>query len=217
MSKITMLEGANLKEPSQIPKPIGQGLMAETSADWGMKKGSSLDGLMNRSQVQKPNMSKSGFVGEAVPGYSSAPVANNYGTRNLNCEALPEDYRGRAYDDDVGDAHELIYSGQGGNVVCIARRNPVWVIRGFKDTRTSEFKKESLPITALNTIDGEKPPPFKYIKKMLYPVGFHPASPKSGDCIGRCSDSKRCLCAVKNGGEIPYNRNESIVEIEPLC
>ncbi|KAM3397017.1 hypothetical protein P3S68_000529 [Capsicum galapagoense] len=98
--------------------------------------------------------------------------------------------------------------------------------RGVQLSKSSEVRhgfcvhdvteKESLPITALNTIDGEKPPPFKYIKRMLYPVGFHPASPKSCDCIGRCSDSKRCSCAVKNGGEIPYNRNESIVEIEPL-
>lgn len=57
-----------------------------------------------------------------------------------------------AYDDDVGDAHELIYSGRGGNVVgnvkipedqklvngnlalknSVATRNPVWVIRWFR-------------------------------------------------------------------------------------
>ncbi|XP_055819438.1 uncharacterized protein LOC129888499 [Solanum dulcamara] len=211
-----------------------------------------------------------------------------------------------AYDDDLGDADELIYSGQGGNVVgkvkipedqklvkgnlalknSIATRNPVRVIRGSKETRTPEsggrpnvvttyvydglytvenywtekgphgkmvfmFKlvripgqpeltwkevqssknskvrhgvcvpditegKESQPITAVNTIDGEKPPPFKYIKNMMYPVGFRPAPPEGCDCIGRCSDAKRCSCAVKNGGEIPYNRNGVIVEVKPL-
>ncbi|KAM3270916.1 hypothetical protein P3S67_029118 [Capsicum chacoense] len=77
--------------------------------------------------------------------------------------------------------------------------------------------KESLPITAVNTIDGEKPPPFKFIKKMMYPVGFHPASPKGCDCIGRCFDLKRCSCAVNNGGEILYNRSKAIVEMKSLC
>ncbi|PHT58413.1 Histone-lysine N-methyltransferase, H3 lysine-9 specific SUVH6 [Capsicum baccatum] len=77
--------------------------MAETCTDWRQRKGTCLDGLMNRNQVQKPNMywqksfsvarrsvpkpkfpqrlfgrSKSGLIGEAVPGYFSAPVANNY-------------------------------------------------------------------------------------------------------------------------------------------
>ncbi|XP_009798600.1 histone-lysine N-methyltransferase, H3 lysine-9 specific SUVH6-like [Nicotiana sylvestris] len=207
------------------------------------------------------------------------------------------------YDDDLGDADELIYSGQGGNLTgkdktpedqklvkgnlalknSIATRNPVRVIRGskaestdgranlvttyvydglytvqnywaergshgklvfmfklvripgqaaltwreVKSSRKSKVRhgvcvpditegKESLPITAVNTIDGEKPPPFNYIKKMIYPDGFHPAPPKGCDCIGRCSDAKRCSCAVKNGGEIPYNRNGAIVEVKPL-
>lgn len=211
-----------------------------------------------------------------------------------------------AYDDDLGDADELIYSGQGGNVVgkvkipedqklvkgnlalknSIATRNPVRVIRGSKEIRVPEpggrpnvvttyvydglytvdnywteqgphgkmvfmFKlvripgqpeltwkevqssknskvrhgvcvpditegKESIPISAVNTIDGEKPPPFKYFKKMMYPIGFRPSPPKGCDCIGRCSDAKRCSCAVKNGGEIPYNRNGAIVEVRPV-
>ncbi|MCD7466620.1 hypothetical protein HAX54_003467 [Datura stramonium] len=453
------------KQRKQTPRPNVQDLMDETYSDWRQKKKTSVDGLKSRNPVQKPNMyrqktslvvarksipkpkfrerrfgrSKSGFVGEAVPGYSSALVASNDGTRDLNCEALPEDspigqgksefdvtrppfdpkgssrsdarskvretlrlfqshcrkllqgeeskprpgevdtkkkdtkikridlhaakivkekgkevntglqilgevpgvevgdafqYRvelalvgvhrlyqagidflndggllvatsivaSGAYDDDLGDADELIYSGQGGNVVgkvkspvdqklvkgnlalknSIATRNPVRVIRGSKETRISEsdgrtslvttyvydglytvenywtergphgkmvfmFKlvripgqpeltwkevksskkskarhgvcvpditggKESLPITAVNTIDGEKPPPFKYIKNMMYPVGFRHAPPKGCDCIGRCSDARRCSCAVKNGGEIPYNRNGAIVE-----
>ncbi|CAN4092640.1 unnamed protein product [Withania somnifera] len=76
--------------------------------------------------------------------------------------------------------------------------------------------KEKLPISAVNTIDGEKPPPFNYIKKMIYPDWFQPSPFKGCDCVGRCSDSKKCSCAVKNGGEIPYNRNGAIVEVKPL-
>ncbi|KAF3677341.1 putative GATA transcription factor 26-like [Capsicum annuum] len=126
-----------------------------------------------------------------------------------------------AYDDDVGDAHELIYSGRGGNVVGkvkIPEDQKLVNERGKHGTMVFMFKlvsipgqsevtrrevqlsksyevwhgvclhditegKELLPITAVNTIDGEKPPPFKFIKKMMYPVGFHPASPKGCDCI----------------------------------
>lgn len=76
--------------------------------------------------------------------------------------------------------------------------------------------KETFAISAVNTIDGEKPPPFNYIKKMIYPDWFQPSPFKGCDCVGRCSDSKKCSCAVKNGGEIPYNRNGAIVEVKPL-
>ncbi|PHT45529.1 Histone-lysine N-methyltransferase, H3 lysine-9 specific SUVH6 [Capsicum baccatum] len=76
--------------------------------------------------------------------------------------------------------------------------------------------KETLAISAVNTIDGEKPPPFNYIKKMIYPDWFQGSPFKGCDCVGRCSDSKKCSCAVKNGGEIPYNRNGAIVEAKSL-
>lgn len=76
--------------------------------------------------------------------------------------------------------------------------------------------KELLPICAINRIDSEKPPPFNYIRNMKYPEWFHPTPPKGCDCTGKCSDSKRCSCAVRNGGELPYNRNGAIVEVKPL-
>ncbi|KAJ8557936.1 hypothetical protein K7X08_004702 [Anisodus acutangulus] len=76
--------------------------------------------------------------------------------------------------------------------------------------------KETPPISAVNSIDGEKPPPFNYIKKMIYPDWFQPSPSKGCDCVGRCSDSRKCSCAVKNGGEIPYNRNGAIVEVKTL-
>ncbi|KAM4128182.1 hypothetical protein ACJW30_02G147400 [Castanea mollissima] len=76
--------------------------------------------------------------------------------------------------------------------------------------------KELIPICAVNTIDYEKPPPFKYITSMIYPNWCRPLPPKGCDCTNGCSDSEKCLCAVKNGGEIPYNRNGAIVEAKPL-
>ncbi|CAH9145878.1 unnamed protein product [Cuscuta epithymum] len=76
--------------------------------------------------------------------------------------------------------------------------------------------KELLPICAINRIDSEKPPPFKYILTVKYPEWFRPSPPKGCDCPGKCSDSRKCLCAVRNGGELPYNRNGAIVEVKPL-
>lgn len=75
---------------------------------------------------------------------------------------------------------------------------------------------EPLPICAVNTIDNEKPQQFNYIRKMMYPDGFRLVPPKGCDCTGKCSDSRKCSCAQRNGGEIPYNRNGAIVEAKPL-
>ncbi|KAK6947511.1 SRA-YDG [Dillenia turbinata] len=76
--------------------------------------------------------------------------------------------------------------------------------------------KELIPMCAVNTIDDEKPPSFVYITRMMYPDWCHLIPPKGCDCTGGCSDSKNCLCAVKNGGEIPYNYSGAIVEAKPL-
>ncbi|KAL7594751.1 hypothetical protein Lser_V15G30647 [Lactuca serriola] len=78
--------------------------------------------------------------------------------------------------------------------------------------------KEKIRIAAVNTINDEKPPSFNYIMKIMYPDWYRdrrPVPPTGCDCVGRCSD-KRCKCATKNGGEIPYNHNGAIVEAKPL-
>ncbi|KAF5816293.1 putative histone-lysine N-methyltransferase chromatin remodeling SET family [Helianthus annuus] len=75
--------------------------------------------------------------------------------------------------------------------------------------------KEKFPICAINTIDDEKPPAFTYITKIMYPDWYKPIPPEGCDCVGRCSE-KKCPCAFKNGGEIPYNRNGAIVEPKTL-
>ena len=76
--------------------------------------------------------------------------------------------------------------------------------------------KESIPICAVNTIDDEKPPPFQYITSMIYPDWCRPLCPKGCNCTNGCSDSEKCLCAVMNGGEIPFNHNGAIVEAKAL-
>lgn len=76
--------------------------------------------------------------------------------------------------------------------------------------------KETFAISAINTIDDEKPPPFTYITDVMYPDWCQPIPPQGCDCKDGCADSERCACAVKNGGEIPYNHNGAIVEAKPL-
>lgn len=77
------------------------------------------------------------------------------------------------------------------------------------------FGKERIPICAVNTIDDEKPPPFNYITSMIYSK-FNLVLAEGCDCINGCSDSEKCSCVVKNGGEIPFNHNEAIVQAKPL-
>ncbi|KAL5099044.1 hypothetical protein RYX36_003371 [Vicia faba] len=76
--------------------------------------------------------------------------------------------------------------------------------------------KERIPICAVNTIDDEKPPPFKYIKKMIYPDCINLVPPEGCGCTNGCSDRAKCSCVRKNGGEIPFNYNGAIVEAKPL-
>ncbi|CAK8539529.1 unnamed protein product [Lathyrus sativus] len=76
--------------------------------------------------------------------------------------------------------------------------------------------QERIPICAVNTIDDEKPPPFKYIKKMIYPDYCKPVPPEGCGCTNGCSDRAKCSCVRKNGGEIPFNYNGAIVAAKPL-
>ncbi|KAI4964194.1 hypothetical protein ZWY2020_006884 [Hordeum vulgare] len=76
--------------------------------------------------------------------------------------------------------------------------------------------KESIPICVINTIDGMLPMPFKYITKVIYPPSYAKAPSIGCDCTNGCSDSSECACAVKNGGEIPFNLNSAIVYTKPL-
>ncbi|KAK4742041.1 hypothetical protein SAY87_000042 [Trapa incisa] len=76
--------------------------------------------------------------------------------------------------------------------------------------------KEMNPIGAVNTIDDDKPPPFTYITDVIYPDWCRRIPLVGCNCSGGCCDSEKCSCAVKNGGEIPYNFNGAIVEARPL-
>ncbi|KAL8196150.1 hypothetical protein R6Q57_025150 [Mikania cordata] len=121
-------------------------------------------------------------------------------------------------------------TGPNGNLVFKfeLKRVPGQPLLAIREVKSKKFKiregvcvkditdgKEVFPICAINTVDDEKPPPFTYITKIMYPDWYKPIPPAGCDCVGRCSD-KKCSCAFKNDGEIPYNHNGAIVESKPL-
>ncbi|CAI0417762.1 unnamed protein product [Linum tenue] len=74
--------------------------------------------------------------------------------------------------------------------------------------------KELIPICAVNTIDNEKPPTFKYITQMIYPKSL--TRPGGCNCRNGCTESGSCACVAKNDEHIPYNHNGAIVEAKDL-
>ncbi|KAJ3696685.1 hypothetical protein LUZ61_000390 [Rhynchospora tenuis] len=71
--------------------------------------------------------------------------------------------------------------------------------------------KEKMPIPVFNTVDNEKPPEFTYMSIMEYPPWFEKTISKGCECTNRCSRSKRCECAQKNGGKLAFNSNGAIM------
>ncbi|CAO2039905.1 unnamed protein product [Urochloa humidicola] len=75
---------------------------------------------------------------------------------------------------------------------------------------------EKAPISALNSISNESLMPFRYMSQIEYPLKYRPDPPSGCDCVGGCSDSQKCACTVKNGGEFPYNDIGENIEEKPL-
>ncbi|XP_066327193.1 uncharacterized protein [Miscanthus floridulus] len=75
---------------------------------------------------------------------------------------------------------------------------------------------ERIAICVINTIDDMRLAPFKYITNVIYPTWYEKEPQKACDCTNGCSDSITCACAVKNGGEIPFNFDSAIIEAKRL-
>ncbi|RLM74172.1 histone-lysine N-methyltransferase, H3 lysine-9 specific SUVH5-like [Panicum miliaceum] len=75
---------------------------------------------------------------------------------------------------------------------------------------------ERVPVSVANNISAECPMPYRYISHLQYPRNYRPTPPAGCGCVGGCSDSKKCACAMKNGGEIPFNDKGRILEAKPL-
>ncbi|TVU15005.1 hypothetical protein EJB05_38503, partial [Eragrostis curvula] len=75
---------------------------------------------------------------------------------------------------------------------------------------------ERIPISVVNSISDEHLMHYRYMSRLRYPRNYQPAAPAGCGCVGGCSDSKKCACAVKNGGEIPFNDKGCILQAKPL-
>uniref|UniRef100_A0A804LX21 Histone-lysine N-methyltransferase H3 lysine-9 specific SUVH5 n=2 Tax=Zea mays TaxID=4577 RepID=A0A804LX21_MAIZE len=71
--------------------------------------------------------------------------------------------------------------------------------------------KEATPICVINTVDDVQPGPFQYTTRIRYPFGLTEKHNQGCDCTNGCSDSESCACAVKNGGEIPFDLSGAIL------
>jgi len=78
---------------------------------------------------------------------------------------------------------------------------------------------EKLPVCLVNTVDNENGPPhFEYTSRCIK----HPNCSVQLDfaegcaCIGGCDSSIGCLCAQRNGKQMPYNSKGILVKGKPL-
>ncbi|CAL5012182.1 unnamed protein product [Urochloa decumbens] len=101
---------------------------------------------------------------------------------------------------------------------------PIHIAKGMSKSKTRpglcvvdiSHGKEGTPICVINTVDDVRPAPFQYITRIKHPFGLTKIRHQGCDCTNGCSDSGSCACAVKNGGEIPFNLNGAIVNEKPL-
>ncbi|KAL3645153.1 hypothetical protein CASFOL_010333 [Castilleja foliolosa] len=85
--------------------------------------------------------------------------------------------------------------------------------------------KEKIQVRVMNGVDNDRPLKFTYITSTIYPSWFKRVDPVGCDCVNGCSDSRKCPCVKKNGGEIPYNEEGLLItskksfvhECGPLC
>jgi euchromatic histone-lysine N-methyltransferase len=76
---------------------------------------------------------------------------------------------------------------------------------------------EENPVSAINLVSNEHPTSFLYISRIRYHDSNDRPDPPSGcDCVGPCSDSQDCVCAVKNGGKINFDDDGGIIDEKPL-
>lgn len=71
--------------------------------------------------------------------------------------------------------------------------------------------KENMPVSALNGVDDDKLLIFTYITSISYPERCKKSRYIGYGCISCCSNSRQCLCALKNRGQLAFNEKETVV------
>ncbi|XP_028773436.1 histone-lysine N-methyltransferase family member SUVH9-like [Neltuma alba] len=78
-------------------------------------------------------------------------------------------------------------------------------------------QKEKVPVRLFNDIDRDHEPlRYEYLSRTNFPpFVFHQTGNATGcDCVDGCADN--CFCAMKNGGQFPYNLNGILVRGKPV-
>ncbi|KAK6929698.1 SRA-YDG [Dillenia turbinata] len=79
------------------------------------------------------------------------------------------------------------------------------------------MKKENMPVFLFNDIDTDHEPLYyEYLPRTVFPLfAFHQSATSAGcQCVAGCNDD--CFCALKNGGEFPYDHNGMLLRGKPL-
>lgn len=78
-------------------------------------------------------------------------------------------------------------------------------------------QKENLPVMLFNDIDSDQEPLYyEYLVRTVFPpYAFHQSGNGTGcGCVSGCGEG--CFCAMKNGGEFPYDANGILLRGKPL-
>lgn len=79
------------------------------------------------------------------------------------------------------------------------------------------LKKERVPIFLFNDIDSEHEPLcHEYLPKTVFPSFLYHSSGSSAGCSCVTGCTNDCLCAMKNGGEIPYDHHGFLLRGKPV-
>ncbi|KAH9614432.1 hypothetical protein KSS87_002980, partial [Heliosperma pusillum] len=181
-------------------------------------------------KLERGNLALKNCIGAKTPvrvirGFKEAKPGDNGDGRPKMVATYTYDglYTVERYWQDLGHHKNVVYKFELKRIP--GQRQLIWKeVKQFKKCKVREGcvvddiskGKDKPPICAINTLDDETPPPFTYITSMMYPDWCRPLPPRGCNCKDGCSDSGNCACAVKNGGEIPYNLSGAIVLAKPL-
>lgn len=190
---LTPIEGRRKAEEFLVQHPnkrgvVTQGLMAPQNCPWNL---------------QKQNYSSFGLTTIEGRGKADESMVQHVGS------TLPKD---RIINQGLMAPQKCPWNLRNGHRMVLA-------LMGIRDglcVKDISNGEEAMPISAYNTVDSEKPPPFKYITTMEYPSWCNVRPSEGCHCIGRCPDSVECPCVLKNGTEIPFNYDGAIIQAEPL-
>ncbi|XP_004292255.1 PREDICTED: histone-lysine N-methyltransferase family member SUVH9-like [Fragaria vesca subsp. vesca] len=88
--------------------------------------------------------------------------------------------------------------------------------RGYLSLDLSQ-QREKIPVRLFNDIDADQDPLYyEYLRAPAFPTHvYHQSANGTGcECVNGCNQN--CICAMKNGGEFPYDQNGFLLRGKPV-